>query len=71
MLEQKFRDAVRAALREVALDSRATWDESDLSRWFFAERSKNTVLQRYDGDGDPWQHLKRMCSDLIGPNASR
>ena len=71
MSKQQFRDAVRAALREVPLENRKTWDESDLSQWFFAERSKNLQLQRSDGDGDPWQHLKSMCSDLIGHKASQ
>jgi hypothetical protein len=71
MPKQDFRDAVRAALREVPLERRKTWDESDLSQWFFAERSKIGALQRSDGDGDPWQHLKSMCSDLIGDKASQ
>ena len=71
MPNQQFCEAVREALSGVPLESRKAWDESDLSRWFFAERSRNPALRRFDGDGDPWQHLKSICGDLVGHRASQ
>jgi hypothetical protein len=64
-----YRDALRLRLRGVPLETRRKWNETDLMVWWNRERQKDTYLTWERAPGDPWQHVKGMCSDLIGPKA--
>jgi hypothetical protein len=71
MRKQQFRKAVRDKLRQVPLEIRKTWNETNLFVWWTAARAVDSYLTWERAPGDAvWQHVKLMCGELIGREAA-
>lgn len=69
MVSEQFRDAVRQRLKLVPLESRRNWNQAELFRWWLVARNEDP--QCTSGDVDvAWYRVKRICADLLGPQAS-
>ena len=69
MKKEDYREALRDRLRRVPVETRRAWTHTDLMMWWIQEREKDSYLKWERAPGDPWQHVKGMCDDLIGPKA--
>lgn len=70
MLKQAFRTAVRDRLRQVPLEARKTWNETNLLTWWREAQAADPHLTWERAPGDVWQHVKGMCRDLMGKDAA-
>jgi hypothetical protein len=71
MRKQQFKKAVRDKLRQVPLEIRKTWNETNLFVWWTAARAADSYLTWERAPGDHvWQHVKVMCGELIGRDAA-
>lgn len=69
MNKSEFEKAVRQELRRVSVDTRRTWDETDLFGWWMRTTSSHPQITWDRCRGDPWQTVKGICNDLIGDRA--
>ena len=65
MKESRFREAVQAELRKVPLGTRRLWDDNNLFAWWMKTTQDQPEITQGCGSGDPWQHVKGACKDLI------
>jgi hypothetical protein len=69
MNKEEYRRVLRDRLRKVPVILRRHWEETDLMTWWNQERHNDANLRWDHASADPWENVKGMCSDLIGPNA--
>jgi len=65
MNRAEFQAAVRNELRQVPLEIRRAWTETDLFAWWMQTTEANPALVWIGGRGDPWRYVKGMCKHLI------
>jgi len=64
--KNRFVDALRARLREVAPEIRKQWNSDDLEKWWHLVRSEPALS--WDDTPDVSRYVRGMCSDLFGPH---
>lgn len=69
MQKEDFRKALRDKLGKVSLETRKTWNNTDLYDWWRKAQADDSYLRWEQVSGDLWQHVPGMCQDLIGPDA--
>lgn len=69
MKKEDFRRAVRSKLMQTPLQTRRTWNGTDLLTWWSRAHQEDSYLTWERVPGDIWQHVHAMCSDLIGEKA--
>lgn len=66
--KELFREAVRKRLKMVPLEGRRTWNQAELWRWWLIARNEDPQVTSGDVDV-AWLRVKRVCADLMGPQA--
>ena len=70
MKKEDFKAAVRGKLKNVPLETRKLWNNTDLFVWWSQARAEDSYLTWEKCPGsDVWQWVPGMCSDLIGKDA--
>jgi hypothetical protein len=57
----EFEAAVRAALRQVPLETRRGWNGNDLMAWWMETSAARPDLVEDRPKGDPWQRVHGIC----------
>ena len=71
MNKDDFRSELRKALYQVPLEARKTWKERpNLFLWWTETQFIDPNLTWTGARGPLWEHVKGMCSDLIGKDAT-
>jgi hypothetical protein len=71
MTSAEFEAAVRAALRQVPLETRRGWSGTNLiARWFETSKAHPDLVENR-AKGDPWQRVHAIClrARLFGEDA--
>lgn len=60
--------SLRERLKLVPLQSRRNWNQAELFRWWLIARDADPQITSGDVDV-AWLRVKRLCADLLGPQA--
>lgn len=66
MKKEEFRQAVRAKLQNVPVETRKQWNDTDLLVWWMKAKSEDPYLTWERCRGDLWQQIPGICRNLIG-----
>lgn len=71
MKKTEFEVAVRAAVRQVPLETRRGWNGNDLMAWWMETSTAHPDLFEDRYQGDLWQRVHGIClyARLFGENA--
>ncbi|MGP1235768.1 hypothetical protein ACJ8I6_09450 [Serratia sp. CY37646] len=70
MLKEEFAQALRQKLSQIPLETRRTWNETDLFGWYMKATREDSYLrwERCPG-GNPWHWVPGFCENYYGSNA--
>lgn len=69
MKKAEFNLAVRDKLEKVPYEIRKTWTNKELLQWWEDAIAQDSYLRWEKCHGPLWQHVKGVCSNLIGKKA--